>query len=220
MDRDLGARNSKSYVGYGKGSLYYQFGRKDPFVGSHGKFQDGYGVGTEPKKVGTSTGVLFSDVIKNPTTFYFINDNGVGSNGWNWSNESDGTTYLWNDENVPSSGIGTEQKSIFDPSPLGWRLPINGTFNNFDDNVDAGNYPYFPWISNSRTYKDLAYFPASGFRGNNNGSLSGGGLYGYNWCTSPNSFSSGFLLRFDERPVTPSNAYHRVYGFSVRPLQE
>ena len=56
----------------------------------------------------------------------------------NWTDQDTGLTYLWNDKNVPKAETSfSKQKSIFDPSPLGWRVPINEVWGNFSGFVAA-----------------------------------------------------------------------------------
>lgn len=113
MDRYIGARSSRPTDS--KGMLYYQFGRKDPFPATgNAKTSNGStfttGVGARPVTMETS--------IANPTTGY------VGNGDWCSSYTE--LSYLWHDENC---SLASGSKSIFDPSPYGFRLPVIGAFN-------------------------------------------------------------------------------------------
>ncbi len=230
MDRNLGARIAHTHNGAGAGAIYYQWGSKNPIPGTEATFTEGYGDGlSSPKLVGTSDGVSFATVTENPTTHYFITDNGTGENGYNWCNQeiSLSTTHFWNDHNVEydPSAPDYSKKSIFDPSPLGWTLPINGTWSDFDfdkhpDDNNKTVYPKFPWEIGNRIYNKYAYYPASGDRSGTSGKLGSVGGSGHYWSATPNSNFSGYFLSLNSTAVIPSNNRPRSYGFPVRPIQE
>ncbi len=124
MDRNLGATitgvqgaisqpatNAEAAKYYG---LHYQFGRKDPFPGSADgtagnrvTLYDASGNPIIPASEGSASTTLLMSV-NNPSKFYF-------NAGKNWlGNES--LQDLWD-----SSG---DSKSVFDPCPAGWRMPL------------------------------------------------------------------------------------------------
>ncbi len=228
MDRNLGARNATDYAGSGKGALYYQWGSKNPIPGTGANFTDGYSgtTSTSPILTGTSDGETFATVTQNPTTHYFINDSGDGDNGYNWCCEdvSLSADYcFWNDYQCSTTSDYTT-KSIFDPSPFGWMLPINGTWVDFttgSTSVDGTTtYPNFPWGTYSRTYLEFAYYPASGCRSNASGELGNVGSSGYSWSATPSSSTYGYFLYFLSTNVYPAYSNYRSYGRPVRPIQE
>ena len=128
MDRSVGAM-STDYVGYGKGMLYYQFGRKDPFPGNGPYWEGGtnkvtYAIQTkeytttdenQPRNVPYS--------VQHPTTYI------TSGSYWTYKDKYNPVLFnkdiLWQDPNASNLG----GKSIFDPSPSGWRIPqdIGGT---------------------------------------------------------------------------------------------
>lgn len=105
MDRNLGAlTNEKGNVkNYG---LYYQWGRKDPFVGDT-RFASS-SLTTFPRCVSksSSTGTI-SYSIANPDAIIY------GGNS-DWANATDNSR--WEDT-----------KTIYDPCPYGWRVATGGT---------------------------------------------------------------------------------------------
>ena len=137
MDRDLGAKKG-GYPGLGKGTYYqvytamdgvnregllYQWGRKDPFFGS----ADGTtteinviynGDGTPLSLTKTNQYASKDNSIKNPLTFYHTNSIGTS----------------WNGNNATAPG----KKTIYDPSPEGWKVPMNGTTPSPQDLIDNG----------------------------------------------------------------------------------
>ncbi len=214
MDRNVGAI-SATYAGHsGKGALYYQFGRKDPF--------HSFSIVSTPGQKS------FVDAVINPDKFI--------TSSSNWSNESNAlsTNYLWNDYKVTRSGYDTG-KSIFDPSPLGFRVPVNGTWAAFTGNnqnneqTNPQNYTflwtrYLSPIPNGydygRIYKNFVYFPAPGRLDANDASLVNGNNFGCNWSAAPGSSNDGQYLILTSTIVYPTSSSLRSYGFSVRSIQE
>ena len=127
MDRNLGARKG-GYPGLGKGTEYqvytamdgvnrqgvlYQWGRKDPFFSSAdgstteiNVIYDGDGTPLSITKIGNGN---LANSIKNPLTFYT------------------GYTSASNSWNVNNNNTAPGKKTIYDPSPEGWKVPMNGT---------------------------------------------------------------------------------------------
>ena len=63
------------------------------------------------------------------------------------------------------------------------------------------------------------WYPAAGYRGNNGGSLSGVGNYGFCWSATPRGSSAFTLYFYTSGLVSPSFNYYRAEGYSVRCLQ-
>ena len=110
MRRNLGAMASGlDQQAFG---LYYQWGRKDPFVGPS--------TGTTLAAVyGTAKTIVVGEVpvetaIQHPTRYYVkYNTSGNWTTGDHWCSDGTNKMTLWSD-----SG-----KTIFDPCPQGWRVP-------------------------------------------------------------------------------------------------
>lgn len=109
MDRNLGALNTlKGDVGaYG---IYYQWGRKDPFVTS---IASG-GTTLTVKDMGTALNIDQS--VENPTVFFKNQTTDLWYGGEALFN-------LWVE---PGSN-----KTLFDPCPSGWRIPAKTTWGTF-----------------------------------------------------------------------------------------
>ena len=76
-------------------------------------------------------------------------------------------------------------------------------------------------FNNKITSPDAAvYFPASGYRDSNNGSLSSVGYFGYSWLAVPYYAGRGCTLFFYSGLVGPQGNVYRSYGVSVRPVSE
>ena len=112
-------------------------------------------------------------------------------------------------------------KSVYDPSPAGFRLPETAAFTGFTQNGTInGN-----WNDTTKGYTFTTngvdtYWQACGYRDNNSGSLSSVGSYGYYWPAGPSGTSFGRSLFFYSSGVAPQNSGERASGFSVRPVSE
>lgn len=202
MDRNLGAESATATDGAKTRGLYYQFGRKDPFVGS----TEIYGINGTSKSTGATiaTGkVTFAKAVQTPATFYTY---GSGNN--DWASPNNYTSKNWNDISE------SDGKTFFDPCPEGWRLPTKAEYSNFSTTT-------FTWdaTNSGRTYNGN-WFPAAGYRYSGDGGMSNVGIYGNYWSASPISENYGCNLYFYSGNVSPANNFYRAYGFSVRCVQE
>ena len=139
-----------------------------------------------------------------------------------WS--ADNNVYTANDENVI--------KTIYDPSPVGFKLPPSNAFTGFTttgEYVSTLSQINGEWDSSLKGwnfYTDSSknktiFFPASGCRSYSNGGAYSVGSYGYCWSAVPYSQSYGRYLRFYSSGVYPLNgSYNRAFGFGVRSSQE
>lgn len=145
MDRELGAR-AGGFPGITKGDNYtvkdaadtqgllYQWGRKDPFFGSVdgttneiNVIFDGDG---NPKGVTNiarhdnqlENGNRLNYTVKNPLNFIYFWGGSIKSDWWDTANSGTGKD-RWNKGNAADPG----KKSLYDPSPYGWKVPMRGT---------------------------------------------------------------------------------------------
>ena len=215
------------------------WGRKDAFPGADGStiIQTGspnaetiviYGAEGSVLTEGSETGLRFEDIttsgvllenislvytVKNPLTFIY---NATTPYDWYTDNESFQNNTLWGD--------GTD-KNAFDPCPINWRVPQDGTWNDFStttfpyfiqgSQASSGNYN----AGNGRQYNQISWFPATGFRPYANGALSSIGSRGTYWPASVSDIYAKYL-RFTMNDISPNNISYRAYGFSVRCIQE
>jgi hypothetical protein len=201
MDRDLGsiadsysAAVSTAATKTSRGQLYYQFGRKDPFPAA--------GLSTIPRVPGP---VTIATSVNNPTTWYTY----IG----NWTSDADGTDYLWNDPNVL---LTSGAKSIYDPCPIGWRLPLDGTWNDFSTAT-------FFWQDSpvGRVYNNSTVFYATvGYRVSNTSVLGYIGTIGSYWSASPYSGVSGQGFDFVNTSIAQQSHGYRAIGIDARCSQE
>lgn len=209
---------------------YYMWGRKDPFPPTNGLSntnktrydKDGNAHTENPKTENFSIGsncimncILKPDVIQSRS----YGDN-VYANLWSADNQ----VYTASNENVI--------KTIYDPSPVGFKLPFSAAFTGF---TTIGDYVTEPsqvngeWDSSLRGwnfYTDSSknktiFFPASGIRDiYNDGTIVDVGSYGYCWSAGPYSQGSSYQLFFDSSTVFPLGDYDRGCLFGVRSSQE
>ena len=242
MDRNLGATitgitgainqpktTNEAVKYYG---LFYQFGRKDPFVGSRdGKNGISYvrryeadGTAVEFKTAVGTTGTdsKLAYAVNHPLEF-------LTKASGNWTTETDG---LWGED-------GT--KSVFDPCPPGWRVPIGGpdptknpwagfrTSNPSETDSGTSSWEGFAWQSSSTTgikgrmYNNngiQAWYPTSGRLASSDGTIGYISDGGYYWGATPNSQVSGCSLYFSSSNVYPNDYNYRAFGRSVRCIQE
>lgn len=238
MDRNLGAR-SPDYTTLGV--LYYQFGRKDPMPINEplNPLRDGSGVlltSQDPRNAAKMNkdagyGVTIATSVLNPSFFYYRT---AAKGGGDWCGQGLWGNYVWN-----NPVEGRYLKSIYDPCPPGWQLPIVGALNGFvynaanpalstvlDTRVDRAlgwSYEAFNgvryWPVNSEVAGSI-YYPALGARMMDSGgmaSMTGMALY---WFGDAANSRGGFDLNATASRIYVSGNDTRAYGFSARCVQE
>ena len=177
-------------------ALFYQWGRKDPFRTS------GHTVNTG--------GVAQSTAIQNPNIFY-------KGNLYDWSIQKNNNGYdYWNVGNTSTNTSTAVTKSIYDPSPVGYKIPPCAAFSSLKMNTDG-----FIW--NTKGYSNTLnndFWHALGLLTYNGGSLSYDGTHGYYWSASPYNANRGYHLYFYSGVVSPQLYDNRACGVSVRPVSE
>ena len=222
MDRNLGA-TSATPGDVGALGLLYQWGRKDPFMNSSSIHYDSMAEAKStiawPSSVSSnSSNGTIAYATANPTTF--IKDN---SKNYDWyytgSSSTDNTRWATSDNN----------KSIYDPCPSGWRVPDGGedcvwsqalgssssfTQSSLYDSANEGMN-----FSGKFGPVSTIWYPASGFRDNNDGSLGLVGSFGFYWSASLDG-DYAYNLGFSGYGVVDQlGRYYRADGQSVRCLQ-
>ena len=201
MDRNLGALESavagESVVPTTAFGLYYQWGRKDPFITSDWTRNTSVAFST------TSSWVTTETAVQNPTVLYKQNDKSTSPATYNW-NSSEITT-LWED-----SG-----KTIYDPCPPTYRVDVYNNSKRMWAYQNTTN-----WEANT-TYGWLKYgsnivFPLSGYTED---------LSPYKvkertvlWSASYKDLERGYGVYTSPSPSYHS--YYKYYGASVRCVKE
>ena len=225
MDRNLGA-TSATPGDVGALGLLYQWGRKDPFLGSSSISSGSYSIArstiTWPSAVSSdSSNGTIAYATANPTTFITYNTN---NKDWYYTG-SDITDYTrWT--------TSESDKSIYDPCPAGWRVPDGGE--NGIWSKACGQSSYFRGYSFDDINRGMNFsgkfgsastiwYPASGYSNYNSGGLGPVGSYGNYWSASSYSGNNNYAyyLHFTYTgDVFPAYNFNRANGRSVRCLQE
>ena len=200
MDRNLGA-TSATPGDVGALGLLYQWGRKDPFLGSSSISRQVLAVSTGTWYI-TSGGSAY-EAEANPMTFYAS-------------------------MSLPN-GSWESTKTAYDPCPAGWRVPEGGEDGvwakalgssasvsaSFDSSKNGINF------TGIYGEAECIWYPASGRRDYDVGSL--GDIVGYGgfyWSASPYDYRAYNLFIKIYEFVRPSDGSPRAAGHSVRCLQE
>ena len=210
-------------------STLYQFGRKDAFPSmDETKLPEG----SINKNAGDNMSII--NGIQNPQNFYtwggsWYNNPPAGYSYFNlWS--ADNTTTGFNDNAVV--------KTVYDPCPVGFKMPASNAFTGFASNGQYGSgaaninangtadssdkffaaYGHNFYTNSSKNA--TIFFPASGFRSDGDGSLNSVGYSGFYWSAVPGSTYSGCYLYFYWSNVIPRDYVSRSYGFAARPVSE
>ena len=211
MDRNLGA-TSATPGDVGALGLLYQWGRKDPFLGSSSISDDVEAKSTIswPSAVSSSSSRgTISYATEHPTTFITQN-----SNNYDWY--SSGTSSTDNTR-------WQSTKTIYDPCPAGWRVPdggSNGVWNKagFDDqHYDSSDKGM---LFGSGISSPATWYPAAGYRGRLGGALFKVGYYFYCWSVAPSGYTAYSLSLDYDGYFNPASSNYRAGGQSVRCLQE
>ena len=212
-------------VSTGGNAPFYQWGRKDPMLPSTGS---GATNKTWYNAEGTSSTTL---TTANWTTNDATITNGILNPGAFCTNNYMDYKYynLWAvDNNATSQDLATSSKTVYDPCPTGYKVPVNNVFRAFTttgSNTSTASQINGTWNATSggwdfKCNEGSVFFPASGSRNYSPGALSYVGSHGYYWSAVPSSASYGRNLYFYSTYVDPLYYSYRSYGFAVRPVQE
>jgi hypothetical protein len=206
MDRNLGAKAYApgSVDSYG---LLYQWGRKEPLVGSQsltGSTQRSTYRGSavplpyvSPQDVTTLGSNPLEESHRRPATFI----TSTLPPWYTWSDTDDADNSLWT-----TGGL----KSPYDPCPAGWRVPTAAEFLEALTPVGGWNY--------GQAYEGGLVLPAAGGLDFSTGQLFDVGASGYYW-TAETAGPSAKCLHIRNGSATIENAF-RANGFSVRCMKE
>lgn len=234
MDRNLGAAMNVIETNYSDTDdilfsygLYYQWGRKDPFIQPLDyKTSMGYD-GILLDKDGSATYIVYEDctssigrvdyAIKNPMTYII----GIQASTYDWIYSAhDGG--LWNNA----------QKSVYDPSPKGWRVPLSGDFVGVTVSSIPSTYNYVYGAELQGSGGEYADFMGAGYRAYIDGQIHNtNSLFapwvGYYWTSgavSTDAKASSFL--FSNEPllfyggsteeILASYPMYRANGMQIR----
>lgn len=206
--------SSKTYIK----NWFYQFGRPTPLVcpAAYNSTTNHATYGSLSFTTASAASNLYLG-IQNPTTFYKYE-----SSYYNWfSTNSDKTYNLW-DAGCSATGNSDNDvvKTVYDPCPVGFRMPNGNTFTYFSTSNVVGSFANGWKFKRNSSDTVGVFFPASGYRNRSDGSLYYVGSDGYVWLSSAYSQGYAYYLSFSSSYVSPQGYYYRAYGYSVRPVQE
>ena len=214
MDRNLGA-TSATPGEVGAFGLLYQWGRKDPFMGS---------CAISGTTLAASTGSW--DTVSGGKTIDWAEENPTAYiTGSEWCT-GDGAE----DSNYTKRWAESE-KTMYDPCPVGYRVPDGGdtgfwatalgtseatTVGTKWDSINYGRQ----WTLADEM--SSAWYPAVGSRSYDSGSLNNVGEIGCCWsASSPFNAVNAYRLYFGGGVVYPSfYKFNRSHGYSVRCVRE
>lgn len=219
IDRNLGT-TSATPGDVGALGLLYQWGRKDPFLGSSSISSSSIAESTVtwPNAVlsDASNGTI-EYATAHPTTFITYNDNNFD---WHYTG----------DESIDNTRWTTSEtsKSIYDPCPAGWRVPDGGRDGVWSKALGSSSFTDESLYSSTDNGMDFSgkfgdasiWYPASGTVNDNDGSLFSVGSYGRYWSASPGIAYAYFLMFSHNGYVGPSESDDYARGFSVRCVRE
>lgn len=199
---------------------FYQWGRKDPFPSSDGSSltsttdktlyaYDTSGTSITKSWSQSSSQVNIATSILHPSTFYHVNEN--------WCNQA--SYELWNVGNSSTDvNFIPVTKSVYDPSPAGFRLPETAAFTGFTTNNGEWNETTKGYTFTTNGV--ITFWQACGYRHYYNVSLTYMGFHGGYWSAGPYSNALGRHFHFYPNYVQPSDNNRCADAFSVRPVSE
>lgn len=204
MDRNLGALNTLTPA---VPELMFQWGRKDPFLKDNMYTANGSSFSFSTV---TSPVDPFLSSIKAPATFYKVTSAGA------WYGDPGEIEDLWQDN----------AKTVFDPCPYGWRIPKNGSWNGFKQNVNFFTWYYDRYSEYLTGIGEKAIYRLGGRIQYNDGSLQPLRTYGYLWSSTLSEGSdNAYSLYYESKSasgnlsngvVDPNRLQSKAYGLSVR----
>lgn len=205
MNRNLGATSATRGDATANG-LLYQWGRKDPFLGSSSNSISVPALSTGDWKTMESSWEVgtISYATKNPLTFICANNH-----NHDWYYESSSTTDFtrWG-----------EEKTLYDPCPSGWRVPLGGKDNLWkakDIFTDTANY-----CIGVATDSGYDWYPCAGSYSARSGELVNTGKCGIIWTSTPSKLWGyafyGFYFNING---TFYNEYSYGYGADAEAIR-
>lgn len=218
MNRNLGALDSAP--GEGSIGLIYEWGRKDPFMGSSSLtsyVQFGVTCTFPDCKTSTSTIGTEQYAVEHPTQYIIAN--------------SQNQDWLY----ISNSQAWSSEKSIYDPCPSGWKVPDGGSdcvWSSFPSTMSTTNG--VTWDSTNRGISvssslssNLTWYPAQGYHGDSNTFSSEYwqvGSEGRYWTTHTMGMCSDYFVfktsTIETYHTSSSTHFSRANGMPVRCCSE
>lgn len=231
MDRNLGAL-SPSGSNMSSCGLYYQWGRKDPFVypssGSSSApysvtYSNGYDYDVTAPEMGHGE-MTVAYAVAHPWTFM----SGVALGDDRYDDAPDWLSpqnpNLWGNASSSTALADKGSKSVYDPCPPGWRVPDRRTFSDAGLRKASSSTGYCLFFFSPAT--TTAYYPVGGYR--DPGAFRENGKAGYIWTNAPAQYQTGTnyykhyatALKFSYSGVEPLAHLAREKAAPVRCVRE
>ena len=214
MDRNLGAMSATAGE-VGALGLMYQWGRKDPFLGSSS----------------ISSGTKAASTLSWPSSVH--SDNDTGNMAYAVAHpttfiESHGSTHyfdwMWDSTHKDEDRWYTS-KTIYDPCPPGWKVPSSSVWST----AAGGESTFsFTWHNSGKGMgfsgkfgsASSIWYPASGCLLHSSGSLDAVGEYGFYWSCDPVDVNDAYALFIQASEANPHYSCPRANGVPVRCMKQ
>lgn len=227
--QEITIKQASNSIAIGGNNAYYQWGRKDPFLPSNGLSninktwydKNGNASTASPTKESFPTGLTcITNYILKPGVMQ------------NQSAGDDLYQNLWSANNQVYSNNDNEViKTIYDPSPVGFKLLGSNAFTGFTTtggNTSTSSEINGIWDSSLKGWNFFTdasrnktiFFPASGYRDYSPSGVIDVGRWGHCWSAIPESLYAAHNVDFSLSIVGPLASDFRAYGFGVRSSQE
>lgn len=213
MDRNLGATSTDPNDVASLG-LLYQWGRKDPFLGSSSIKTSLLAQSTMiwPRPVPSNSSIGTIDyAISHPTEFITQNTNNYD---WYYSINSSTDNTRWTTSDV--------RKSVYDPCPVGWRVPDGGSLSVWKKAnimpIDSSDTDYGFFFTCSEP--SSSWYPFTGSRSSRDGGSTLVGRNGYYWtASSSGNYAYALNIGYD-RNINILYSSYRAFAFAIRCQKE
>ena len=210
MDRNLGA-TSNTISSVGALGLLYQWGRKDPFLGSSDIDSPVVAKSTItwPLCVESNSSIgTIEYATANPTTYISYNPY-LNIHSWYYDKSSPTYYNLWT--------VSSSSKSIYDPCPAGWRVPDGGPDGVWAKAARAVQFEFPPNWANGINFKGKFYgyntcwYPAAGGGGGNGGEKykigASIGYTGWYWAASSPEYDNDAIYCLNFSLMSGTNVH-------------
>ena len=230
QSKEITIKQLANVIATGDNHPYYEWGRKDPFYPSNGMdnttktWYDKEGIPStdNPAKANLSTGAAcIKNYILKPNVMHATNTaDKLFLNLWSANNSS-----------VSFSDLSVTIKTIYDPCPVGFRLPVSYCFSGFTttgESVEStseinGFYDdnRIGWcLYTDATRSRTIFFPSTGWRNYVTSAVKGVNVWGYYWYGIPYDMQDAQGMDIGKEYLRNRNKTHRAFAGSIRPCSD